>query len=71
MRNPLLKNITKISDNIYKIEIGQKNNLDFTGSLVRIASFITAMARINLNKGMLEVGYDNVYYCDTDSIITS
>lgn len=29
------------------------------------------MARVNLNKGMLAVGYENVYYCDTDSIMTS
>lgn len=51
--------------------MAKKDNLQFTGSLVRIASYITAKARVNLLTGIYETGPENLYYCDTDSIITS
>lgn len=39
--------------------------------LPHIASLITSRARNRLYRAMLEVGLENVWYCDTDSIITS
>lgn len=36
--------------------MGIKDNLQFIGSLVRIASWITANARINLFKAIMELG---------------
>lgn len=41
------------------------------GSLVRFASYITAIARTNLSKIMRDCGHENIYYCDTDSIFTT
>jgi hypothetical protein len=38
---------------------------------IAIASFTTAYARTWLYKAMDKVGFDNVHYCDTDSIIYS
>jgi hypothetical protein len=35
-----------------------------------LASYITSRARVKLYEKFLEVGLDNVWYCDTDSIIT-
>ena len=32
---------------------------------------ITAIGRINLVSGMLDVGFENVLYCDTDSIFST
>jgi len=40
------------------------------GSLVRLASYITAKSRTVLNEMIRIVGYEHVYYCDTDSIFT-
>ena len=40
-------------------------------ALPQWAVFITAHARIHLLKNIYELGIDNVYYCDTDSITTS
>lgn len=36
-----------------------------------LASYITSLARARLYKAMESVGFENVWYCDTDSIITS
>lgn len=36
-----------------------------------LASYITSLARSILYRKMREVGFENVWYCDTDSIITS
>ena len=36
-----------------------------------IASLITANARLELYRLFEKAGYDNIYYCDTDSIITN
>jgi hypothetical protein len=41
------------------------------GNLVRFISYITASARSELSKIMRDVGHENVYYCDTDSIFTT
>lgn len=39
--------------------------------MVRFSSYITACSRINLLEGMIKVGHENVWYCDTDSIVCS
>lgn len=36
-----------------------------------LASYITSRARAKLYDVFLKVGFDNIWYCDTDSIITS
>jgi len=36
----------------------------------RIASEITAKARIEMHKWFNRIGYENIWYCDTDSIVT-
>ena len=41
------------------------------GKLVRFASYITATTRSKLSEFMRDVGHENVYYCDTDSVFTS
>lgn len=40
------------------------------GNLCRLSSYITAQSRTNLAKIMDNVGHENIYYCDTDSIFT-
>ena len=52
----------------YKNINDDNNNI---GSLVRFSSYITAIARSNLDIMMASVGYENVYYCDTDSVFIS
>lgn len=44
-------------------------NRDFIHS--EIASFITSYARLTLYSYIEKCGFDNVYYCDTDSVFTS
>lgn len=56
---------------VYQVKITDDDDMMFYGSLTRLASYITASARVNLVKGMIEVGMDNVIYCDTDSIVTT
>ncbi len=41
------------------------------GKLVRFSSYIAAQSRCKLSEMMRDVGYENVYYCDTDSLFTS
>ncbi len=41
------------------------------GNLVRFSSYIAAVSRTNLANAMSNVGHNNIYYCDTDSIFTS
>ena len=54
------------------IKYENKINEDLSiGKLVRFISYITANARSNLSEIMRDVGHDNIYYCDTDSIFTS
>ncbi len=64
----------KNSDSIiYDVENGLmlvdvKRRLKFRG--VYIAAWITALARMKHYSLMKQVGFNHVYYCDTDSIIT-
>lgn len=73
MCNPNIKidNFEILGDNImlkyHKIDDDNKN----IGSLVRFSSYISALSRTNLASMMRELGYENIYYCDTDSIFTS
>ncbi len=55
---------------VIKYTDGRKDDRS-VGSLVRFASYITALARTALSEIMRDVGHENVYYCDTDSIFTS
>lgn len=36
-----------------------------------LSSYVTSLARVKLYRKIMECGFDNVYYCDTDSIITN
>jgi hypothetical protein len=47
------------------------NTLNYVGSLIFISSFIASYARLNLISGMISVGFENIYYFDTDSIFSS
>lgn len=47
------------------------DDLNFIGGCVRISSYIAACARVRLIQGFIDVGFENVYYFDTDSIFTS
>ena len=67
-----LVNIKEIDDKICLIEYkndGDDNNS--IGTLVRFASYITALSRTNLIGVMRDVGHKNIYYCDTDSVFTA
>ena len=62
---------SKITDNnlvlTYNIDTSEQN--DTIGSLVHIASYITAAGRSKLCRYIQDIGLDNVIYCDTDSVI--
>lgn len=49
----------------YKSFDEEQNNI---GNLIRFSSYITSCGRTTLSQGMRKVGFENVYYCDTDSI---
>jgi hypothetical protein len=40
------------------------------GNLVRFSSYIAGCSRSNLSEMMRHIGYEHIYYCDTDSIFT-
>jgi hypothetical protein len=41
------------------------------GQLARFSSYIASTSRCKLSDMMRDVGHNNVYYCDTDSVFTS
>lgn len=47
------------------------NTLNFIGSLIFISSYIASWARLNLIMGIVDVGFENIFYFDTDSIFTN
>ena len=49
--------------------VDKKLNVKFKG--IHIACYITSLARYRLFTAMKEIGFDNIFYCDTDSIITT
>ena len=67
-----LINIKEIDSNLCLIEFkrdGEENSS--IGNLVRFSSYISALSRTNLCSVLRDVGYENVYYCDTDSVFTT
>ena len=71
-----LKNINIFSEDIpgepfFLVKTHDDIRLDFVGGLNFISSYIASRARLNLISGFLEVGFENIYYFDTDSIFTS
>lgn len=68
---PNIVSIENIDDNYYLVK--RKKIFDeynWVGSLVRIASFVTAKARVNLFEPFIQgdITFDNLFYCDTDSL---
>ena len=68
-----LESIQEVNEEfkIWRIEFGANLDLNFQGSLVRFASYITASGRAQLMKTSFILGFDNILYFDTDSIITN
>lgn len=59
-------------DDIIMIEYACEENVNMSiGKLVRLSSYIAAESRCTLSGFMRNVGHDNVYYCDTDSVFTT
>ena len=67
----IIKNINYISEDTVIITTLVKDSKCSIGSLVRFSSYICAVARSNLHRAIRSCGFKNVYYIDTDSIITS
>ena len=66
----LIHKITSIK-NFTMIEYENINDDDQSiGGLVRLSSYIASKSRSYLHEMMREIGYDHVYYCDTDSIFS-
>lgn len=64
----LLLDVVDLGDKIkYEYE-SSRTKKEGIGSMVRFSSYIAAESRTNLAKMMRLVGYENVYYCDTDSV---
>jgi hypothetical protein len=66
-----MKDIFQLNEEHFiHLKYHEDNNLNFIGSCVRIASFITAVARCALFTGIYNVGSENILYFDTDSIFS-
>lgn len=65
-----IESITYMDDlDLFWVTMRDPNqHLTNPGSLVFVASYITALARTNLTNFMQTVGFDNVMYYDTDSV---
>ena len=70
--NPALKikDYELVGDKVLLKYISVDDSQTSIGSLVRFASYITAVARTNLSIIMRDIGHEHIYYCDTDSIFT-
>lgn len=67
-----LINIKEIDDKICLVEYKEENDeTNSIGNLVRFSSYISALSRTNLCEVIRDVGYENVFYCDTDSIFST
>lgn len=64
----------EVCDGVWLVELDDDGYEDQIGSCIHIASFITASARTNLMRAVGRVSKnfteDNIYYMDTDCIIT-
>jgi len=70
-KNYKLYGFTDIDKNSYKIEYEEiDDELKSIGTLVRFSSYIASYARTRLSEFMRYIGFENIYYCDTDSIYT-
>ena len=75
-KTKILKNINIYAEDVpgepfFMIKSHEDNRLDFIGSLNFISSYIASHARLNLVKGLIDVGFENIFYFDTDSIFTN
>ena len=70
--NTQLLDLEVINDQLFFIKY-QKigDEYESIGKLIRFSSYISSTARTKLSKFMRDVGHENVYYCDTDSVFTS
>jgi len=59
-----------LGEDAVKLEITRDDYDCKIGSLVRLSSYITALARTDLAEVMLSCGHENIAYCDTDSVFT-
>ncbi len=67
----ILQSFEVINDKIL-IEYKEKNSeYDSIGQLCRFSSYIASVSRCKLSEFMRDVGHENVYYCDTDSVFTT
>ncbi len=55
----------------FNLKLHPDTSMNWIGSCIKISSYIAAHARTNLYAGILEVGMENIYYFDTDSIFTT
>lgn len=55
----------------FNLKLHPDSSMNWIGSCIKISSYIAAHARTNLYAGILEVGMENIYYFDTDSIFTT
>lgn len=56
---------------INHILYSEKRNVVSTYSIPSIATEVTSYARVKMLTLFNKIGWDNVYYCDTDSVITN
>ena len=69
-KGSILKNIRDLNEALVEIETEvSASELDSPGSLIRIASFVTAEGRSRIISLIYEIGPENVFYCDTDSVV--
>lgn len=62
--------IRRVSEDYAEVEFAPNQlQSNFCGSLVRFASFTTMMGRCWLFELLQSIGYDNIFYCDTDSCV--
>lgn len=65
----MLRSFNIVNDKIM-IEFYNPDTEYSIGKLCRFSSYISAKTRCNLSGFMRDVGHENVYYCDTDSVFT-
>jgi hypothetical protein len=65
-----LVSYTNMSNGLGCVEYKSDKNADYS-SLTRFSSYISACGRVALHRAMCDVGFENIYYCDTDSIFTT
>lgn len=60
----------KLDDEFAEVEyFPDQLDTNFCGSLIRLASYTTMKGRCWLFSLLNSIGYDNLYYCDTDSCV--